>query len=69
MYLFVVCSIALSIIVLRQLHQNDQIYLADFMTWAHIVTMHKRVVTSELNDPICHSNECQIGSFSSEATV
>ena len=25
-------------------------------------------VVSELNDPICHSNECQIGSFSSEAT-
>ena len=23
---------------------------------------------SELNDPICHSDECQIGSFSSEAT-
>ena len=26
-------------------------------------------VASELNDPICHSNECQIGSFSSEATI
>ena len=27
------------------------------------------VVASELKDPICHSNECQIGSFSSEATM
>ena len=27
------------------------------------------IVASELNDPICHSNECQIGSFSSEATI
>ena len=27
------------------------------------------IVASELNDPICHSNECQIGSFSSEATT
>ena len=27
-----------------------------------------QIVASELNDPICHSNECQIGSFSSEAT-
>ena len=25
-------------------------------------------VASELKDPICHSDECQIGSFSSEAT-
>ena len=24
---------------------------------------------SELKDPICHSDECQIGSFSSEATI
>ena len=32
---------------------------------------HRRIyiVASELNDPICHSNECQIGSFSSEATI
>ena len=27
------------------------------------------VVASELNDPICHSDECQIGSFSFEATM
>ena len=27
-----------------------------------------QIVASELNDPICHSDECQIGSFSSEAT-
>ena len=26
-------------------------------------------VASELKDPICHSYECQIGSFSSEATI
>ena len=29
----------------------------------------KYVVASELKDPICHSDECQIGSFSSEATM
>ena len=27
------------------------------------------IVASELKDPICHSNECQIGSFISEATI
>ena len=27
------------------------------------------IVASELKDPICHSYECQIGSFSSEATI
>ena len=27
------------------------------------------IVASELKDPICHSNECQIGSFSSVATI
>ena len=27
-----------------------------------------KIVASELKDPTCHSNECQIGSFSSEAT-
>ena len=27
------------------------------------------IVVSELKDPICHSNECQIGSFSSVATI
>ena len=30
---------------------------------------YEHVVASELKDPICHSNECQIGSFSSEATM
>ena len=30
---------------------------------------HIYIVASELKDPICHSNECQIGSFSSEATI
>ena len=29
----------------------------------------QHIVASELNDPICHSDECQIGSFSSEATI
>ena len=27
------------------------------------------IVASELKDPICHSNECQIGSLSSVATI
>ena len=29
----------------------------------------RHTVASELKDPICHSDECQIGSFSSEATT
>ena len=32
-------------------------------------TLRQHIVAPELNDPICHSNECQIGSFSSEATI
>ena len=34
----------------------------------HKTTNISQIVASELNDPICHSDECQIGSFSSEAT-
>ena len=29
----------------------------------------EHIVASKLKDPICHSNECQIGSFISEATI
>ena len=29
----------------------------------------RHIVASELKDPICHSDECQIGSFSFEATT
>ena len=29
----------------------------------------QHIVASELKDPICHSDECQIGSFSSEAAI
>ena len=32
-------------------------------------TVRVHIVASELKDPICHSNECQIGSFSSEAAI
>ena len=35
----------------------------------HTCTHHHHFVASELKDPICHSDECQIGSFSSEATI
>ena len=37
----------------------------------HQQTHHRNphFVASELNDPICHSDECQMGSFSSEATI
>ena len=31
--------------------------------------LQNHIVASDLKDPICHSNECQIGSFSSEATI
>ena len=33
-----------------------------------VVYVRCKIVASELKDPICHSDECQIGSFSSEAT-
>ena len=35
--------------------------------FSYFYTTH--IVASELKNPICHSNECQIGSFSSEATI
>ena len=31
--------------------------------------MYRHIVASELKDPISHYDECQIGSFSSEATL
>ena len=36
---------------------------------SHCATSPLHFVASELNDPICHSDEWQIGSFSSEATI
>ena len=43
--------------------------LGEFFAWARMNEwMNEQIVASELNDPICHSNECQIGSFSYEAT-
>ena len=38
-----------------------------FYRTTHLECLH--IVASELKDPICHSNECQIGSFSSEAAI
>ena len=32
-------------------------------------TTYGHIVATEQNDPICHFNECQIGSFSSVATI
>ena len=40
--------------------KNYFVYKPDYMRY--------HIVASELKDPICHSDECQIGSFSSEAT-
>ena len=39
------------------------------MRLLHLPGSNLNIVALELNDPICHSNECQIGSFSSEATI
>ena len=36
--------------------------------WMLMHVYRGQIVASELKDPICHSDECQIGSFSSEAT-
>ena len=46
--------------------KKEWIYLSQDDTIAAIQLL---FVASELKDPICHSNECQIGSFSSEATI
>ena len=61
--LMVDCSVT-SIVSVTMLDGVSQRYsrLPDLLTHCHIVA-------SELNDPICHSDECQIGSFSSEATI
>ena len=43
---------------------NNNNYLLNYLLLDEV----KQYVASELKDPICHSDECQIGSFSSEAT-
>ena len=45
------------------------ILLLDFKRVYNNYYIHQYIVASELKDPICHSNECLIGSFSSEATI
>ena len=46
-------------------------FFKDFLSRMHCSTVKEviYIVASELKDPICHSDECQIGSFSSEATI
>ena len=39
------------------------------LSWLFPLHLNTYIVASELKDPICHSDECQIGSFSSEATT
>ena len=39
------------------------------LNWINWVSITQYIVASELKDPICHSDRCQIGSFSSEATI
>ena len=41
---------------------DNQLFVVRHVKWQG------QLVASELKDPICHSDECQIGSFSSEAT-
>ena len=49
---------------------NDKTTWAKYFVFAgYVAIISMCIVASELKDPICHSNECQIGSFSSEATV
>ena len=49
------------------IHAQVYEHLCDLMET--LLNVRHLIVTSELNDPICHSNECQIGSFSSEAML
>ena len=43
-------------------------FIPVFILWTDVQNWTLQIVASELNDPICHSNECQIESFSAEAT-
>ena len=52
-----------------QTHQNEQWLLGFLRTIDMESRCWQHVVATELKDPICHSNECQIGSFSSAATM
>ena len=61
-------------IVFIQIIASYTQYLITTHTWYETLHLHLtyiilHLVASELNDPICHSGECQIGSFSSEATI
>ena len=48
----------------RRQSRVDAVTIAEISPYP---SMH--IVASKLKDPICHSDECQIGSFSSEATI
>ena len=47
---------------------HDEMHLS-LSIWEECKLWIYHFVASELKDPICHSDECQIGSFSSEATT
>ena len=65
LFFLIVATLALLTAVWGVTHVPD-LYMVSCTTG---VRLHGHLVASELKDPICHSNECQIGSFSSEPTI
>ena len=67
--LFSNCCPANLSISCRLIHRSMSWELKDLLTMEHAWKRYQhQIVASELNDPIWHSSEWQIGSFSSEAT-
>ena len=62
-----------SLYLLSYINVTDEIPELASKWWRHQPEARQRrachIVASELKDPFCHSDECQIGSFSSEATI
>ena len=57
-----ICSVVRAVGVIEDVRH---LFRSSYALWPYIMY----IVASELKDPICHSNECQIGSFSSRATI
>ena len=56
------------IVIALRVTSKFSIRLSNVQYHGILLTNKREFVASELKDPICHSDECQIGSFSSEAT-
>ena len=55
--------------MLKHILPSTKIASVQHLMFTGLDSNRKHIVASELKEPIYHSNECQIGSFSSEATI